>query len=188
MLETSLCLAIHLLVQSLAQQDWSQPFSLLWVCLMLTTSVAGSGYCHWTQFWPWLAGFPFQPDLRLIITGTTYLPIQLADTPDNCGPALFFLDGFCGTSPAQQQDHDHSLMPSLAPSLPCLPGLPAPAASWHASLHRMLSLNADVVGVTVMMFLTTNCSSKSQTKGIQISSNVRLSYPKMPVCSRPTGA
>lgn len=44
-------------------------------------------------------------------------------------------------------------MPSLAPSLPCLPGLPAPAASWHASLHRMLSLNADVVGVTVMMFL-----------------------------------
>lgn len=62
MLQTCLCLAIRLTVQSLAQQGWSRSSSLL--CLMVTTLVAGPGYCHWTQFWSWLAGFPFQPHLR----------------------------------------------------------------------------------------------------------------------------
>ena len=100
----------------------------------------------------WLP-FPASPQITSSLwslgPGTICQLVLLADSPDNHGPALFFLSGFCGTSPAQQQGHDHSLMPSLASSLPHLPGLPAPAASWNACLHRMLSLNADAVGVTV---------------------------------------
>lgn len=141
--------------------DGPEPGPARLIPILLTTVSDGD----YTGGWSWLLSlnpililtrwlpFPASPQITSSLwslgPGTICQLVLLADTPDNHGPALFFLSGFRGTSPAQQQGHDHSLMPSLAPSLPRLPGLPAPAAIWNACLHRMLSLNADALGVTV---------------------------------------